>query len=283
MPVAASKADVRLYVAAELESRFRTKPDDLKEEIQTDLVDRSDGMFQWVRCQLDHLYDLPSNGECRKALKDLPPTLPETYQRILMRTAQNASAPTLKCIERTIRWIALAEEPLYVQQISEAVSIEKAQKLLDRSNQVDMEKVLRHCSSLIRKFDNKLSFSHFSVKEYLRKIDPNHETTSRFRIDDHQDQEYLATTCLSYILLDSNIYLLQMDLDAEEFGNKLKSDHSFLAYASVHWMVHSRRLLAANRSFPIWYQSCSKIPSRIILYSRRLYGYAIRNTTCSRR
>lgn len=166
-------------------------------------------MFQWVRCQLDHLYDLPSNGECRKALKDLPPTLPETYQRILMRTAQNASAPTLKCIERTIRWIALAEEPLYVQQISEAVSIEKAQKLLDRSNQVDMEKVLRHCSSLIRKFDNKLSFSHFSVKEYLRKIDPNHETTSRFRIDDHQDQEYLATTCLSYILLDSNIYLLE--------------------------------------------------------------------------
>lgn len=42
--IAASKADVRLYFAAELESRLKALPYDLKEDILTDLVDRSDGM-----------------------------------------------------------------------------------------------------------------------------------------------------------------------------------------------------------------------------------------------
>lgn len=244
--VAASKADVRLYVAAQLESRFETMPDELKEEIQTDLVDRSDGMFQWVRCQLDHFDDLPTHEECRKALKDLPPTLPETYERILVRAAHSASVPTLKCIERTIRWVALAKEPLCVRQLSEAVSIDEGQKVLDQSNRVDMEKVLRHCSSLIRKFEDRLSFSHFSVKEYLRQIRPEQKTTSRFRIDDKKDQEYLGATCLRYLLLDSNIRLLEMGFDRKEFEEHLKSEHPFLKYAAKQWIFHSRQLLGSS-------------------------------------
>lgn len=118
---------------------------------------------------------------------------------------------------------------------------------MDKDIQVDMEKVLRHCSSLIRKSDDKLSFSHFSVKEYLRKISPDNNRLSRFQIDNDRDQEYLGTTCLAYILLDSNIPLLHMSLNWEEFTEKLKIEHPFLEYAARHWVSHSRASIGSSQ------------------------------------
>jgi hypothetical protein len=41
--------------------------------------------FRGVACQIDFLYTLANDRERREALEKLPPTLPETYERILQR------------------------------------------------------------------------------------------------------------------------------------------------------------------------------------------------------
>ncbi|KAL1618341.1 hypothetical protein SLS54_007318 [Diplodia seriata] len=172
LPIAADRADVRLYVAANLDSRFKrmiSKDPTLRKDILESLVDRSEGMFQWVKCQLDHLESLPSNRLRRKALHDLPPDLPQTYQRILQRAIRSERECTLKFIERTLRWVALSKSPMSLSTITEAISVEPGEK--EHDDTLEIEIILKSCSSLVRTTNDMISFSHFSVKEYLCQID----------------------------------------------------------------------------------------------------------------
>ncbi|KAL0265321.1 hypothetical protein SLS55_001286 [Diplodia seriata] len=198
LSIAADRADVRLYVAANLDSRLKrmiSKDPTLRKDILESLVDRSEGMFQWVKCQLDHLESLPSNRLRRKALHDLPPDLPQTYQRILQRAISSERECTLKFIERALRWIALSKSPMNLATITKAISVEPGEKEYD--NTLEIEAILKSCSSLIRTINDIVSFSHFSVKEYLCQIDTGDQDLVRFRINKENDQDYLATASLS--------------------------------------------------------------------------------------
>ncbi|KAI9709246.1 MAG: hypothetical protein M1820_003366 [Bogoriella megaspora] len=76
--------DIRLFVRQALghSRQFRSWPEDLLQETEQALASGAKGMFRWAVCQIDRLQRLHSDSEIRAALKSLPKTLDETYERI---------------------------------------------------------------------------------------------------------------------------------------------------------------------------------------------------------
>ncbi|KAG9756460.1 hypothetical protein KCU73_g4910, partial [Aureobasidium melanogenum] len=64
--------------------RWKEHPD-VQIEIKSKLIEKANGMFRWVTCQLDTLENCLDLKDLRNALDDLPDGLNETYSRILAR------------------------------------------------------------------------------------------------------------------------------------------------------------------------------------------------------
>lgn len=62
--------------------RLRHLSDSDRKALVAELVDRADGMFRWIQCQLDALRSIRTRQGLEDALKSLPVGLYETYDRI---------------------------------------------------------------------------------------------------------------------------------------------------------------------------------------------------------
>ena len=78
------EADIRIFVNARVrsEQRFKNWPEDLCTEVLEALTVGAKGMFRWAACQLDILRRVHHRSKIREAIKTLPETLDETYERI---------------------------------------------------------------------------------------------------------------------------------------------------------------------------------------------------------
>ncbi|KAE8862439.1 hypothetical protein PTNB29_05001 [Pyrenophora teres f. teres] len=204
--IAAHSKDLEHYVRAEIEDRVRTrklrvKSNNLKDEIINQLVNRANGMFRWVACQLDHLCTLPTDARRRQALAELPSTLYETYERSLHRIHEQ----DIPLVTRTLQWIAYASPELKVKELVEIVSMDEHDTELDPESSVDVEELLRLCGSLIRRIYRPyeaLELAHFTVLEFLEAIRPDDEHLKQFRLCG-DNKVLLAKTCLTYLCLPS--------------------------------------------------------------------------------
>ncbi|KAF3929752.1 hypothetical protein ABW19_dt0202017 [Dactylella cylindrospora] len=164
--IAARSTDVQLFVAAELEKRLKSEVEfyairlqdpTLKAEIISTLVDRAEGMFQWVRCQLDTLSRTTGDQKKRAALQDLPRDLPETYRRILRRVDDSSK----RLVRFILFWVSANSEAT-IEELTDIAS----HLLKDNMTARD---ILSNCSSLIKvNADEEIRISHFSVTEFLR-------------------------------------------------------------------------------------------------------------------
>ena len=163
--------------------------------------------FRWAACHLDYLCELPHDRARRKALDSLPPSLNETYERILQRVnKQGPYARTL--VRRTLCWTLFAEVPLRIEALQEALSIEEDLTSVDPSNKPDVRKIIKYCSSLIRRsVDGRyLELAHFTVEEYLLGLPEVFggeasygSDTAFYHLNAASGDLYLAVACLRYL------------------------------------------------------------------------------------
>ncbi|KAG9185957.1 hypothetical protein G6011_02513 [Alternaria panax] len=254
--IAAHTGDIELYVRAEIEerkrnNRLRIKSNDLKDEIISQLVSRANGMFRWVSCQLDELCELPTDALRRKALTRLPPTLNETYARILIRLKDSARP----LIRRALQWITYANRQLTVEELIEIVSIDENDEVLDTEAYPDLEDLLRYCGSLVRRTGQSLELAHFTVQEFLETIKPEDTVLNEFRLST-TDTLTLAKTCVNYL------YFSSFDHPPSPRYMDYPEDHAFYGYASAHLpqyvaqyaheedlQRHLQKLFDPNKSF----------------------------------
>lgn len=168
----------------------------------TSCANRFIRLFRWVACQLDHLDGLPSDSRRRKALTELPPTLFETYDRILDRIMEEDERDQRLC-RKALHWIGLGYKNIGPLALCEAISIPDDQDLVDKELLVDPDWISRSCSSLIRlagQESNYLHFqlAHFTVKEYLRSIKPQ-SNRSPFRFSEDEAIRNLTGTSLRFL------------------------------------------------------------------------------------
>ncbi|KAB5536671.1 hypothetical protein GE09DRAFT_335906 [Coniochaeta sp. 2T2.1] len=91
--------DISEYIRSQLAlETFQSWGEGLRAEVEHDLVEKSQGMFRWVACQLEILGRLKQASAIRRALADLPKSLDETYQRIICKSRRSRNCwPIERC------------------------------------------------------------------------------------------------------------------------------------------------------------------------------------------
>ncbi|KAF9877435.1 hypothetical protein CkaCkLH20_05135 [Colletotrichum karsti] len=209
--IAAHTEDLQEYVATELNQRIssrklRLKDLRLKDDIMTSLVKGAQGMFRWVACQLDHLCELPTDRARRAALLKLPPTLPATYERILLRI-ESYDEQVKRIVQRALLMIGSPQQDgswrLGFREICELASIDESSEYLYEDEIVDEEEILRWCGSLVRTSDDggTIEFAHFTVQEYLWNDCAKHDILKAYSISDETVGAVLGSLCIRYLML----------------------------------------------------------------------------------
>jgi hypothetical protein len=275
--------DVRIHVEKVLQEdpQLRTWDPTTKEEILEALVSRAKGMyvtfilcsyvvnisrFRWVVCRLDTLRKCLRRSVLLEALKDLPQSLDETYDRILLRIP----AEHREDVQTIFSLLAFSIRPISLEEAAEAVAINLGDQLFDSRDRLrgGPSCILEICSSLVtlrlssyeptkHKLSHRyslprvatedpkkeLQFSHYSVKEYLM-----------------SDRVSLNASCIFYLQKDTaNCLLAQLSLIyLVSINNEIpnRDSHSarsetfalpYFEYACQSWYIHSQ-LVSLNES-----------------------------------
>ncbi|KAK8186909.1 ankyrin repeat-containing domain protein [Phyllosticta capitalensis] len=218
--------DIAAYIhkrVAELKI-LKSKPKlrlDLQPKIEDALLQKADGVFRWVACQLDDLNRCIIPSDIEKTLQTLPDTLDETYARILRGSPGKPNQTMIRILQFLIY---SADGSLSIKEAVDAIAVElTGEHHFDPNNRPELpeEHIAAYCSSLVEIFDPeqlarqpeyvakqgfiyvakpglRMRLAHFSVKEYL--------TSTRLELHVRQDFEEsvarasVAKVCLAYWL-----------------------------------------------------------------------------------
>ncbi|KAK7935021.1 hypothetical protein PG985_000516 [Apiospora marii] len=246
LEIAAHTEDLELFVGAELQRR-QLAPTEIK-EIRSILVLKAQGIntadpppwhrFRWVVCQLDYLQGL-GTGARKRALDGLPPTLNETYDRILRGQISSANkASTRNIARKALHCICSVSSGLSIEGLCLAISIDHSKDDFDRREAVHETEVLRACSSLVRKdsFLNTFELAHFSVKEYLQDIDPN-GPLGEFSLSTEAPSAWLASTCVRYLTFKKFRCQTRYTSDGWLIAKRRREYDPFYAFAARSWRM----------------------------------------------
>jgi ankyrin repeat protein len=195
--------------------------------------------FQWVKCQLDTLCTLITDKSIRASLKQLPKGLDETYVRAFSKIRKEMGVDAVM-IKRIFHWLVHSKRPLTLRELSEAISIEFQQRQLDFSAiPTDPEDIFRFCGGLVsisgRDNEETLNLSHFSIKEFLLSPRIKETEVSEFYAGSSGVMFDIASTCLTYIMLDD--FREGQCMNGTKMRER-KSKYAFLAYAALYWSDH---------------------------------------------
>jgi ankyrin repeat protein len=248
--------DIVLYVQKSLSSHAKLKrlPPALKAEIQETLFNRSEGMFRWVDCQLDELKRCKTKPQIVHALKNLPSSLPATYERILEAIPEE----DVEYARRALWWLITSRRPLTVEELAEAAVID-----LDTEPAFDTEyrffdareQLLEILGSLVavtftppNALDTSDPFtpvsaimpietvklSHFSVQEYFlsdRLRQTKNDRLKPFGADTCQLNAFLSESSLQYL----HCYI---ESDSRLSTPEDPAEFPLLGYAAQRWSTH---------------------------------------------
>jgi hypothetical protein len=177
---------------------------------------------------------LPST--IRRILGDLPRSLDETYDRILLGIAQERR----EYAQRLFQCISVSIRPLRVEELAEILAIQFDEGALpeydvDWRPENSEDDVLSVCSSLISIVDmdgsRVVQFSHFSVQEYLssKRLANSGPHLSQYHILPHSAHTILAQASLSVLLA----------LD-DKVDKDMMKNFPLATYAAHYWVDHAQ-------------------------------------------
>jgi hypothetical protein len=196
--------------------------------------------FLWAQLQITHLQEKRTDHDVRQALRTLTMGLEPTYTRIL-RSIDHLPVARRARAKRVLRWVACAEHPLSLRELSEAVAIHDMQGVWDKSRCVNRPTTLiDDCFSLILCTESswqspnaKVQLIHSSVKEFLSQ---NTALLGSSLTDYHiyplpDAQVAIVEDCLKYLFL-------MAKQQVSSYG--LEHQHPFVTYACEFWPQHLR-------------------------------------------
>jgi ankyrin repeat protein len=137
-------------------------------EIQDTLNAGAQGMFLWVALQLESLCAAKTDKAIRDTLADLPKDLPETFSRILKKSAAGDAAKTYQTC--TLELVIAANRPLTTGELREALSVTPGNDVWDPSRLINnVFSALSYCGSVITvdEENSTVKLIHHSVKQFL--------------------------------------------------------------------------------------------------------------------
>lgn len=103
--------------------------------------------FLWVEFQLEDLSEQETDHGIKAVLQHLPRSLSETYDRLF---AKIEGAERRQYIERILRWLIAARQPLHVDELLEGIAFTLEDTSWDREKiPNDFKRLVRACSNLV--------------------------------------------------------------------------------------------------------------------------------------
>ena len=136
-----------------------------------------------------------------RALKSLPKTLDETYERILKGISEEDSPMAA----RALRWLVFSKRPLGVEELAEAAILNPdAECLFDIGDRFDDPRDILHVlSSLVTTYTQGnieiVSVAHFSVQECLVSSRMQPDIAELYQMGELSSEQMIAKSCLDYI------------------------------------------------------------------------------------
>ncbi|KAJ6563577.1 hypothetical protein DFH09DRAFT_1476179 [Mycena vulgaris] len=163
----------------------------LGEDIETQIVGRSDGMFLLAKLHIMSLTERHTVKAVREALKNMPSDLQNTYDEVMARINQQ-SDDDRKLALSALSWISNAKRFLRVPELREALAVEPGTTALDPDNLLDMDIVLSVCAGLIivDQVDGIVRLIHYTTQRYLDRIQASHFPSA---------QTDITAACMTYL------------------------------------------------------------------------------------
>jgi hypothetical protein len=204
----------------------------------------------------------------KEVLKNLPPTLDDTYTRMLTRIKElyHSEALTLLC------WLAYARSPLTLGQLVDAaITNPLEESFIDTSERGDLDDALKILSGLVTVEENQVAdaknysrsgddandastadssrggtmfhtqhltkntrarLAHFSVKEYLESERILGTKANQFHLESAVGHQIVAQSCLTYL----RYYTASKEKTSTEQDLEI---FPMLKYAAESWFYHS--------------------------------------------
>ncbi|RYP64493.1 hypothetical protein DL771_008737 [Monosporascus sp. 5C6A] len=166
------KSDITNYVVKTVDHRrekgqLNVRDENLVCEIKDKLINGAEGMFLWVKFQIDALCEGTSDDNIKTILSKLPKGLDETYGRCLEKIVSGQS-PLYAF--NALRWVSHARRPLLVEELEEAITISPIDGRPDASKRPNTSTV-NICANLVVIDESdgtgSVRLAHHTVKEFL--------------------------------------------------------------------------------------------------------------------
>ncbi|CEJ90686.1 hypothetical protein VHEMI06451 [[Torrubiella] hemipterigena] len=201
-------------------------------KIENELTKRADGMFRWVACQIDILKDCLMASDVEEALRTLPKSLDETYERILDRVRPEYKHHAI----RLLQFLTYSERPLRLEEAVDLVAVQPTScPAFDSTNRMPVpEEIALYCSTLVvlvystDRTTVELQLAHFSIKEYLQSERLDLKMASFF--DKTTAATEIVSVCLSYL----------MTVDPTLSTSEIVQEYRFARFAAQFWSKFER-------------------------------------------
>ncbi|EXJ54732.1 hypothetical protein A1O7_10073 [Cladophialophora yegresii CBS 114405] len=233
--------NIRLYIRSTLanDRLLQKLPEDLKDHIQRTLVEGS--QFRWVRCQIDVIRSLKRPKAIKEALRKLPKTLDETYERILLQLSETGSEDSTDLLRKIFIFLAFGKRPMTLPELAQAIIIDVGGREFDDDNAFhNPEDLLTLCQPLVALSSTTgyLGFVHYSVQEFLLsdRLAKAGSEISMYALDPKTSHTEIARICLSFLNYDD--FASGPCTSYEDFQSRT-AKFPFLAYAASEWPDHA--------------------------------------------
>ncbi|KAH7196037.1 hypothetical protein DER44DRAFT_733185 [Fusarium oxysporum] len=201
-----TSSDIRLYAEDIITNKVSAKAlivsdPELVDEIIEVIHQKEKGMFLWVFLTIDDICSRKSDKDIRQALRDIPVDLPATFDRTLGRIAAKKNNKSI--VQKAFTLIQGSFEPLTLDQLREALSVEIGQQTLDQDDLVSgIDRLPTWCENLICvEESDTVHFSHHSIGKYL--LTPGSRDFGDFHLDADKCDQFMGELCVTYISLDN--------------------------------------------------------------------------------
>ncbi|KAF7160641.1 hypothetical protein CNMCM6106_008063 [Aspergillus hiratsukae] len=235
MRPSSNEGDVQAFVNSQLQVQptLRRLPPDIKHDISETLMKKANGMFRYVRCQIDLLAGQTTARNVRRSLERIPEDLNGTYEIILCQIPPHCR----ELAKEAFLWLTYSREALTLPALNEALVIETGDRFLDDECRLfDQNLILQACQGLIvhNEVTSAVTLAHSSVKTYLTSDDIKHSPASFFSVNELAAARNIYQKCVTYIMFDA-FQVPCMDI----VSLKERLEHfTLLSYAAQAWAQH---------------------------------------------
>ncbi|KAF4436368.1 hypothetical protein F53441_13284, partial [Fusarium austroafricanum] len=231
--------DIGCYIDYRLEHdpefrRRKLKPS-FKQKIRESLKIQANGMFLWVRCQLDEIAKLKTVKDIREALNSLPEGLYDTYEAILVKIPKG----NVRIVRQILQWLVCNVSNLSLAELHESLAIEPDKDHINEEALLESpEDIDELCPGLIVvTAEGKTSLAHLSVRDYLLSDGIKSNRASAFAFSEVEANSENALSCLAYLSLAE----LRSGPagSADDFEARLLR-RPFLNHASRWWVAYAQ-------------------------------------------